>query len=214
MLSSTGSILLLAFGFGFVIFFHELCHFLAAKWADVKVEQFAVGFGSALLAWRKGFGFRWGSTQDDFHERLVQHIDQKEATQLTPKERAAGPTEQQLVQAARELGFGETEYRLNWIPLGGYVKMLGQDDLKPGVTVEDPRAYNNKPISKRMVIVSAGVVMNVILAAIGFMTIFLLGYKVPPAVVGTVEPGSPAQMAYKIVDGKEVTVGLKPGDRI
>ena len=60
---------------------------------------------------------------------------------------------------------GETEYRLNWIPLGGYVKMLGQDDLNPNATSEDPRAYNRKSISKRMVIVSAGVIMNVILAA-------------------------------------------------
>jgi regulator of sigma E protease len=214
MLSSTGSILLLAFGFGFVIFFHELGHFLAAKWADVKVEQFAVGFGQALLAWRKGLGFRWGSTQDAFHERLVQHIEQHQADHLTLEQRAAGPTDQQLAQAATELGIGETEYRLNWIPLGGYVKMLGQDDLKPGITAEDPRAYNNKPISKRMVIVSAGVVMNVILAAVGFMTIFLLGYKVPPALVGSVQPGSPAQLAYKIEDGKEIAIGLKPGDRI
>jgi regulator of sigma E protease len=214
MLSSTGSILLLAFGFGFVIFFHELGHFLAAKWADVKVEQFAVGFGSALLAWRKGLGFRWGSTQDDYHERLIQHVEHNQGDKLTIEQRAAGPTDQQLEQAARDLQIGETEYRLNWIPLGGYVKMLGQDDMKPGATADDPRAYNNKPISKRMVIVSAGVVMNVILAAVGFMTIFLLGYKVPPAVVGNVQPGSPAQLAYKIVDGKQATVGLKPGDRI
>ena len=41
---------------------------------------------------------------------------------------------------------GETEYRLNWIPLGGYVKMLGQDDLNPNATSEDPRAYNRKSI--------------------------------------------------------------------
>ena len=68
---------------------------------------------------------------------------------------------------ARILGLGETEYRLNWIPLGGYVKMLGQDDLRPGVTAEDPRAYNKKSVGARMIIVSAGVVMNVILAAVG-----------------------------------------------
>ena len=45
--------ILLALGFGFVIFWHELGHFLAAKWAGVKVEQFAVGFGSAAVAWRR-----------------------------------------------------------------------------------------------------------------------------------------------------------------
>ena len=47
------SVLLLVFGFGFVIFWHELGHFLAAKWVGIKVEQFAVGFGQAILAWRK-----------------------------------------------------------------------------------------------------------------------------------------------------------------
>ena len=76
-LANSGNILLLAFGFGFVIFWHELGHFLAAKWADVKVEQFAVGFGQALLSWRKGLGFRWGSTQDDFQRRVREHIESK-----------------------------------------------------------------------------------------------------------------------------------------
>ena len=58
----TSNIVLLVFGFGFVIFWHELGHFLAAKWAGVKVEQFAVGFGHAMFSWRKGSGFAWGSS--------------------------------------------------------------------------------------------------------------------------------------------------------
>src|SRR2546423_663335 len=66
---------LLAFGFGFVVFWHELGHFLAAKWAGVKVEQFAVGFGQALVAWRKGLGFRFGSSQKEFRERALQHLN-------------------------------------------------------------------------------------------------------------------------------------------
>lgn len=214
MLSSIGSVLLLAFGFGFVIFFHELGHFLAAKWAGVKVEQFAVGFGSAIVSWRKGLGFRRGSTQQAFHERLTQHIEHHHPDQVKAHERVPGPSDVQLTQAAAELGISETEYRLNWIPLGGYVKMLGQDDLKPGAVENDPRAYNNKTVGQRMVIVSAGVVMNVILAAIGFMIIFLVGFQVKPPVVGSVQPGSPAQQAYTIVDGKAVIVGLQPGDRI
>ena len=81
--------------------------------------------------------------------------------------------------------------------------MLGQDDLDPNATATDPRAFNMKPISKRMVIVSAGVIMNVILAAIGFFVLFLIGFDVPPPVVGAVLPNSPAQHA-----------GVKVGDRI
>jgi regulator of sigma E protease len=70
------------------------------------------------------------------------------------------------------------------------------------------------PIRKRMVIVSAGVIMNVILAAIGFIIIFRVGYKVTPAVCGSVMPGSPAQHAYKTIGDKEVACGIGPGDQI
>jgi regulator of sigma E protease len=177
------NIILLVFGFGFVIFFHELGHFLAAKWAGVKVEQFAVGFGSAMFSWRKGLGIRWGSSAKEY-ESILQ-------------------AEREGIQKQDVSQISETEYRLNWVPLGGYVKMLGQDDLNPNATAVDPRAYNMKPISPRMVIVSAGVIMNVILAAIGFFVLFLIGFDVPPPVVGSVFPNSPAQHA-----------GVHVGDRI
>src|SRR5581483_6941844 len=110
--------------------------------------------------------------------------------ELRLKENADAPalTDRQVAEASKALGLGETEYRLNWIPLGGYVKMLGQDDLKPNAEADDPRAFNRQTIGKRMVIVSAGVVMNVILAAVGFMALFLYGFRVPPAMVGTVAP--------------------------
>jgi regulator of sigma E protease len=193
-LTNSEHVILLAFGFGFVIFWHELGHFLAAKWADVKVEQFAVGFGQAMCSWRKGLGFRWGSTNPEYEKILKAESEGIQRTDLH--------------------AISETEYRLNWIPLGGYVKMLGQDDMKPGQTVSDPRSYNNKTISQRMVIVSAGVVMNVILAAIGFMYIFTVGFEVPKAKVGLVIPGSPAQNTYKLVDGKKVITPMQVGDEI
>jgi regulator of sigma E protease len=189
---------LMVFGFGFVVFFHELGHFLAAKWVGIKVEQFAVGFGQALLAWRKGIGWRAGSTQKDYRARAIEH--------LTRTEKGQAPSEygdEQIARAADELGLGETEYRLNWIPLGGYVKMLGQDDLKPNATADDPRAYNRKSVGARMVVVSAGVIMNIILAAIGFMVVYLMGFNAPPPVIGRVIANSPAQRA-----------GLQVGDRV
>src|SRR5436190_22263775 len=102
MFAQLPSLILLILGFGFVIFFHELGHFLAAKWVGIRVEQFAVGFGQALISWRKGMGFKTGSSGKKYEE---------------------------LVAAGQAGDVGETEYRLNWIPLGGYVKMLGQDDL-------------------------------------------------------------------------------------
>src|SRR6185436_10921889 len=92
---------------------------------------------------------------------------------------------------------GETEYRLNWIPLGGYVKMLGQDDLRPNSEQDDPRAYNKKSIGARMLVVSAGVIMNILLAVIGFTILFRMGFRVQPPVVGSVMPHSPAALAVR-----------------
>jgi len=211
ILHQANDYLLLALGLGFVIFFHELGHFLAAKYCDVKVEQFAVGFGPAIVAWRKGIGFRWGTTTPAMNKKIEDQIalDQKRASD-GPDSKLDYATDYSAA-AAKSLGLGETEYRLNWIPLGGYVKMLGQDDLRPGATAEDPRAYNKKSVGARMIIVSAGVIMNVILAAVGFMIVFMIGYPVPPAVVGGVIASSPAARAAT-ADG--TIVGLQPGDEI
>jgi len=103
---------------------------------------------------------------------------------------------------------GETRYAVNALPLGGYVKMLGQEDFtvdKSGEwkVKEDPRAFTNKSVGARMLIVSAGVVMNLVFAALAFMVVFMIGIDTLPPVIGQVVPGSPAQKA-----------GLMPGDRI
>lgn len=207
ILGSGENYILLALGLGFVIFFHELGHFLAAKYCGVPVEQFAVGFGPAIFAWRRGIGFRAGSTARDLEKRLDAHLEDQKLRTREP----ISFTSQQLARALSDLGIGETEYRLNWMPLGGYVKMIGQDDLHPDAQSSDPRAYNNKPIRQRMLIVSAGVVMNILLAAIGFMIVFLMGFKSPPAEVGSVLIDSPAANATT-ADGKRVP--LASGDRI
>src|SRR3954462_144087 len=109
-LSQIPSLLLLILGFGFVIFWHELGHFLAAKWAGVKVEQFAVGFGHAVLAWRKGLGVRVGSTTAEFDRRISEYLAKD--PENSP-ESLSSPSHEQLRRAAEELGLGETEYRLN-----------------------------------------------------------------------------------------------------
>jgi regulator of sigma E protease len=197
-----GMILLLILGFGFVIFWHELGHFLAAKAVGIKVEQFAVGFGQALVSWRKGVGVRWGNTQKEYYKQVEDHLAHSRKGQLAGGGKIDW-TDREMSHAASELGLGDTEYRLNWIPLGGYVKMLGQDDLRPDAAADDPRAYNRKSVSARMLVISAGVIMNVILAAILFVGVFLIGLNASPAWVGNIIPQSPAQKA-----------GLMVGDRI
>jgi len=127
---------------------------------------------------------------------------------------------------------GETDYCLNLLPLGGYVKMLGQEDFKPLPDEQpNPRAFNNKSVGARMAVVSAGVIMNVILAAILFVVVCLMGIPFVAPVVGTVAPGYPAATAeIHWLDAGASTattapatgpasrpaesIGLKPGDHI
>jgi regulator of sigma E protease len=93
------------------------------------------------------------------------------------------------------LGFGpvlwryrgkETEYCLSAFPLGGYVKMMGDDEnpLEGGKTgqVDPAKAFNNKPLAARFLIVFAGPAMNFVLAAVIFALVFMiLGRPVAPA---------------------------------
>src|SRR5437660_1316074 len=94
---------LMVFGFGFVVFFHELGHFVAAKWVGIRVEQFAVGFGQALFAWRKGIGWRFGTTTKEFRRRAEELLDKKEKDEIQLKEDASGYTDEQINKAADEL---------------------------------------------------------------------------------------------------------------
>lgn len=134
-----------ALGLGLIIFIHELGHFLVAKWCNVHVETFSIGFGPAL----PGCSFRWG----------------------------------------------ETTYKLALIPLGGYVKMMGQvdgDESDDPETDDNPRSYRNKTVGQRMAIISAGVFLNVLLAFVLFGIAYTGGVKRKTAIVDVVEPGSPA----------------------
>jgi len=137
----------------------------------------------------------------------------------------------------RLFGFkrGETDYRVNIVPMGGYVKMTGQEDfgaLREG-DARDPRSFSNKPVSVRFAVIAAGVVMNALLAAALFVVVCLVGIRFPAPVVGGTLLGSAAQDArihWQGVDHAETqssgpatrqpdtfgddSIGLKPGDRI
>ncbi|MCP4592774.1 MAG: RIP metalloprotease RseP [bacterium] len=156
LIGTVWPIVLMVLGFSAVIFVHELGHFAVAKWCDVRVEKFAIGF------FREIFGFTRG----------------------------------------------ETRYSFNILPLGGYVKMLGQEDFdidKSGelMVKEDPRSFTNKPVGQRVLIVSAGVVMNVLFAGLLFMIVFMMGKQGGSTEIGKVVPNWPAALA-----------GMEPGDVI
>ena len=69
MLGTTLDFLLVLLGFGAIIVLHELGHFLAARWAGIRVLAFSLGIGPALLSFRKGLGMRLGSSEGEV-ERL------------------------------------------------------------------------------------------------------------------------------------------------
>ena len=106
----------------------------------------------------------------------------------------------------RLLGFrrGETDYRISAVPLGGYIKMLGQDDLDPAKRVDDERAFCSKSVSRRFIVIASGVVMNILCALALFIILFrFVGVNFRQPEVGAVMPNSPAE-----------TAGILPGDRI
>ena len=122
LLTTLFNLALVMVGFGLIIFVHELGHFLAAKWARVRVLAFALGFGPAIVSYRRGLGLRRGSSEREYHAMLKRAESQHAAL--------AGDTPGAPVSP--------TEYRLNWLPLGGYVKMLGQEDLNPSALSAAP----------------------------------------------------------------------------
>jgi len=98
---------------------------------------------------------------------------------------------------------GETEYVLAAIPLGGFVKMLGEDHGEPLSPEDEKRAFHKQPLWKRFVIVFAGPAMNLVFPVVAFFFVFLGHTELRAASVGVVLPGRPAARA-----------GLAPGDRI
>ena len=101
---------------------------------------------------------------------------------------------------------GETEYQISAIPLGGYVKMLGEGSTPEDeeLTPMDPeKSFARKSLGARALIVVAGPVFNLLLAIVIYMVIGWSGIPTIPPVVGEVIDGTPAEAA-----------GLMPGDRI
>ncbi|MBI1860785.1 MAG: RIP metalloprotease RseP [Deltaproteobacteria bacterium] len=145
--SFVGMVILL----GGLIFFHEMGHYLVAKFFKVRVEVFSLGFGKKIFS------------------RVI----------------------------------GETEYALSIVPLGGYVKLMGDDPYKAVPAENAARAFSTQKLFKRFLIVSAGPIANLILAFVIVLFVLWYGEPEPGTKIGSVTPESPAFL-----------VGLRPNDRI
>ncbi len=104
---------------------------------------------------------------------------------------------------------GETLLSLNWLPIGGFVRLLGEDEVSKSV-LENDRSFAYQKVEKRILVVVAGVVMNLLLSWLIFYIVIafqnfniLLPTASPEIIISKVEKNSPAGMA-----------GLLPGQRI
>jgi len=144
-----------------VVFFHELGHFLVARWCGVAVKVFSIGFGPEIIGFNDRHGTRW---------------------------------------------------RLSWVPLGGYVKFIddenaasaGQRSLESMPEEDRKRSFQGKSLGARAAVVAAGPIANFILAIVIFTALSTFyGEQTTAAKVDVVTPGSAAERA-----------GFQPGDRV
>lgn len=118
------------------------------------------------------------------------------------------------------IGFGQPIFRRRWgkdqtewvvaaIPLGGYVKMLDENEGK--VASEDlPRAFNRQPVARRFAIVAAGPIANFLLAIVLYWLLFILGVPGMKPILGPVEPATPAAKAEFVLGETIVSIENEP----
>ncbi len=99
--------------------------------------------------------------------------------------------------------YGETEYRVSAVPLGGYVKILGQDPEEEVEPEEEERSFSRKSVWVRMAVVVAGPLFNLLLAVFIFSVVYMFGVPQLTTRVGSVNKDFPAYQA-----------GIRTGDRI
>lgn len=99
--------------------------------------------------------------------------------------------------------WGETEYRISLIPLGGLVKLVGESEADEVSEGDRQRSFLKQSVGKRMSIVTAGPFFNMLLAVLIFTIVFMVGIPALTNTIGSVQPGTPAFEA-----------GMAAGDRI
>jgi regulator of sigma E protease len=204
-----------------LVFVHELGHFIAAKRTGVVVEEFAFGYPPRLLKYWQNEG----RICLDGEERVIGHktkvsrrvevggrVTYETETQAdgqvvvtrlepVPEEMSDEEAVSQLgapVSVVESLERG-TEYTINLIPFGGYVRMLGEEDPSA------PGSFASKSKRVRVTVLVAGAAMNILLAIVVFTVAFMLGAPEVVArdnvMISDVSSGSPADEA-----------GLRVGD--
>ena len=183
--------------FGICVLVHEFGHFITAKWAGIRVEEFGLGFPPRIVGFRKRDAGGWEVIWLGGRRNAEDSYD---VGQQSPFSGTSG---------GYSTPYGEKEkhhtiYSLNFLPIGGFVRMPGENgDVNDESGTYDPQSFAAKSAGKRIIVLVAGVTMNVILAMVLFTIAYSLGEPTYPSVIGNVVQGSPAAIA-----------GLRPGDTI
>ena len=189
--------------FGICVLVHEFGHFITAKWAGIRVEEFGLGFPPRLVGFRKRDAGGWEVIWFGGRRNAEDTYESQKQSPFTGTSGGASTWVSGSPPEAR-VNKHHTIYSINFLPIGGFVRMPGETgDVNDAEGNYDPQSFAAKPAGKRIIVLVAGVIMNVILAMVLFTIAYGLGEPTFPAVIGKVLPGSPAQVA-----------GLRPGDTI
>lgn len=148
----------------FLVVVHEFGHFIVAKWAGIRVDEFAFGFPPKL------FGKK----------------------------------------------FGETEYRVNLLPIGGYVKIYGEDPSEATDGVDRKRSFAHKPRYIQAAVLLAGITMNLIFAWLLFSGAYMIGAETSiTAVPENIQVQDERTAILNVAKSSPADVlGIAPGDSL
>lgn len=173
-----------------LVLVHEFGHFSTARYFGIRVTEFGLGFPPRAIGWYRN---KFGKKVKVIGGRSFESLEASESEAVQPKK-------------------GETIYSLNWLPLGGFVKIKGEN----GDDRNDSDSFGAKPIWQRIIVLVAGVSMNVILAWLLFSVGYLIGLPQttndlgPKAIVSE----QAVLVAEVLADSPAAKSGFLAGDKI